>query len=279
MRTWSSPAAGLLLALWLSLAPCLAATPTTGPLPDGGEVIRRFVEHAALLSSNQVAGSYIFYRTNITEEYTRKGTVAEREELLLRVTVAADDKQVELVAIDGRAPTDKERERELKRFSERRAGAGKRERPDRSRPLDAYLTMEILSRYLFTVEGREEVAGRTCLKVSFKPGVIETKSDKLFDRVLDKLKGTFWIDEEDYLLAKADFQLGEKVSLWGGFLGALEQMRLQIERTRDASGLWRDQAVEARFVGRAVTKHIDVRTWDLSSVPQPNESAAAVAAP
>jgi hypothetical protein len=268
----------LLLLVLTSLASAAATAPNGGPLPEAGEVIRKFVERAAGGVTNPAAGKFVIYRTNITEEFDRKGRLEEREELLLRVTFEDGAQEVELLQVDGRAPAEKERERHLKRFGGRRENSTRRDRPDRSRQLDAYLTLEILGRYIFTVESREHVDGRPCLRVLFKPGARATKSDKLFERVLDALTGVFWIDETDYQLAKADIQLGEKVSLWGGVLGGLEQLRLQIDRVRDATGLWRDQSVEARFVGRAVTRHIDVRTRDLSSPPLPEEQEPIVAA-
>ena len=72
--------------------------------------------------------------------------------------------------------------------------------------------------------------------------------------------------------------MSEHVSLWGGVLGGLEHLRLQIQRARDGHGVWRDQVVEARFVGRAVTRHIDVWTLDQSSTPEPLPSDPVVAA-
>ena len=107
------------------------------------------------------------------------------------------------------------------------------------------------------------------MRVEFQPGSTESGSNKLFERVLDRLGGVFWIDESDYALARADLELLEKVSLLGGLLGALEQMRLRIDRTRDQAGQWRDHAIDARFVGRAVARQINVRTRDLSSMPEP----------
>lgn len=255
-----------------------ASESDTGPLPEAGEVIRKFVEQAGLVVTNSSTGILVYYRTNITKEFTRKGKLDETEELLLRVTAEGEFQDVELLQINGRTPTQKERERELKRFGGHREASTRRERPDRSKQLDAYLNMEVLGRYLFTVDGRETVEGWPCFKVSFKPGGREAKSDKLFERVLDRLTGVFWIDANDYQLAKADIQLSEHVSLWGGVLGGLEHLRLQIQRVRDGHGVWRDQAVEARFVGRAVTRHIDVWTLDQSSTPEPVQSEPVVAA-
>jgi len=267
--------------LWLTLpalAPAATAPNDTGPLPEAGDVIRRFVEQAGRAVTNHVDGALVYYRTNITEEFNRRGKLTEREELLLRVTVEGESQDVELLRVNGRMPTDKERERELTRFGRRREASARRERPDRSKQLDAYLNMDVLGRYVFSMDGRELVDGWPCFKVSFKPGGRAAKSDKLFERVLDRLTGVFWIDAKDHQLAKADIQLGEHVSLWGGVLGGLEQLRLQIGRVRDDAGRWRDQAIEARFVGRAVTRHIDVRTQDLSSEPTRLPAAPVVAA-
>lgn len=262
--------------VFLSLALSSTADATESPvistndLPPADEVIRRLLERAADSAKQQPGGAHVFYRTNITEEFNAKGRLTEREELLLRVIVREGEHAVELLEINGRSPTAKQRERELKRFnSPPRESPANRERPDRSRQLEAYFTEELLGRYAFTVTGREDIDGRPCLRVEFQPGGGVAGSNKLFERVLDRLGGVFWIDESDYQLARADLALLEKVSLWGGLLGALEQLHLRIDRTRDQAGQWRDHAIEARFVGRAVARQINVRTRDLSSKPEP----------
>lgn len=259
----------LSLALFARAESPAAAASATNSLPPADEVIRRLIERAAQDAPHQ-RGAHVFYRTNITEEFDSQGGLATREELLLRVTVRNGEHEVELLELNGRPPTAKERMRELKRFNQQpREGPAKRERPDRSRTLEAYFTEELLGRYEFTVAGRETIADRPCLRVEFRPGRAGSGSNKLFDRVLDRLGGVFWIDEIDHQLAGADLELLEKVSLWGGLLGNLEQMHLQIARTRDQEGQWRDHAIEARFVGRAVARQINVRTRDLSSTPEP----------
>lgn len=267
-----------LFGAWLACGLPARAEDAGEPLPPADEIIRKFIERAAAVSTNRYQGAYVFHRTNITEEFGRKGRLTEREELLLRVTVRDDERTVELLAVDGRPATEKDRERELRRFGGKREHATRRERPDRSRPIDAYLTHEVLDRYDFKVAGREEVAGRTCYRVTFVPDGRDSRSDKLFERVLNALTGSFWIDAGDYQLARADIALGEKVSLWGGVLGGLEQMRLQIQRARSEDGVWRDQVVDARFVGRAVARHIDIRTQDFSSKPEPTPPLPLVAA-
>ncbi len=269
MRSWLAIGCLFLALSAPADTPALPAGATTN-LPPAAEVIRRLLERAAHPTNREPSGAQVFYRTNITEEFNAKGRLAQREELLLRVIVRQGEPEVELLEINGQPPTARERERELKRFnSPPREGPATRERPDRSRQLETYFTEELLGRYTFTVTGREDINGIPCLRVEFQPGSTESGSNKLFERVLDRLGGVFWIDESDYALARADLELLEKVSLWGGLLGTLEQMRLRIDRTRDQAGQWRDHAIDARFVGRAVARQINVRTRDLSSMPEP----------
>jgi len=262
----------------LGFLTAVAGSVAAEDLPDAGTVVRALIEQASRFESNRLTGSYVFYRTNITEEFRRDGSVQRREELLLRVTAKDDAKEVELVQLNGREPTSRERERELKRFGRRRNETGGRDRPDRSRELNAFLTPEILNRFVFTVRGREEHEGRPCLVLAFRPGNSGPRSGKVMDRVLDRIGGVLWIDETEHELAKADIQLQEGVSFWGGFLGGLEVLRLQLERTWVPEGRWRDRQVEARFVGRAVTRRIDVRTRDFSSAQEPLRETSVVAA-
>lgn len=251
---------------------------TSLPLPDANTVVRQFVNRAAFAESNRFAGAFTYYRTNITEEFSRKGELTKHEELLLRVTVEKNAQQLELVSINGRQPSASEVEQQLKRFGAHREDPARREKPDRSRQMESFINMEILGRYAFTVQGRELIEGRDCLMLTFKPREGLSDSGKLFERVLNQMGGILWIDEREHELVKADIQLRERISLWGGFLGALERMHLKILRHREPGGRWRDKEVDAQFVGRAVTRHIDVETHDYSSLPQPLTAVPVVAA-
>lgn len=248
------------------------------PLPETGEVIQRFIERSMQSASNRLTGSYAYFRTNITEELSRKGEVTEREEKVYRVVVRDGRRQGDLLSVNGRTPDAKERDQDWERRRRKNESDAKNETPDRSRQVDAFITLDILSRYLFNVEGRDTINGRSCIKVSFKPAPGERDSDRMVDRVLDRIGGVLWIDEMEHELVKADVSLREKVSFWGGLLGALDQLKLVINRQRESDGRWRDQSTHAHFVGRAVAKRINVRTQDLSSAAEPQDQTPVVAA-
>lgn len=268
----------LALSAMATIAATGAETKSNSALPDATTVIQRFVDRAALAESNRLDGAFTFYRTNITEEFSRKGELTKHEELLLRATVTNNAQQLELVSINGRQPSAREVEQQLKRFGAYREEPTARDKPDRSRQMETFINMEILGRYEFTVQGRESIDQRDCLMLTFKPREGLPDSGKLFERVLNQIGGILWIDEHEDELVKADIQLRERISLWAGFLGALDQMHLKIRRHRETDGRWRDKEVDAKFVGRAVTRHIDVETHDYSSTPQPLREVPVVAA-
>ncbi|HAV64532.1 MAG TPA: hypothetical protein DCY13_19460 [Verrucomicrobiales bacterium] len=220
----------------------------------------------------------VHFRTNITEEFGRNGKVASREMKVYRITSGESRRDTELLTIDGRKPTVEELEKDRERLKRKRSRESGEETPDRSRQIDAFITLELLSRYLFEVQGREVINGRPNLIVTFKPGPGERDSDRLVDRVLDRIGGIIWIDEAEYELTRADIRLREKLNIWGGLLAQLEQLHLQILRTREPDGRWRDQLTEARFVGRAVARRINVRTIDLSSPEETLEEKPQIAA-
>lgn len=239
------------------------------PLPETAPVIQRFIERSAISASNELTGAYFFHRTNITDELDRKGRVEKTDLRIYRVTVADGARSKELIQINGREPTERERKEDGERLRRKNEKAQDDETPDRSRQVDAFLTLEILSRYLFEVERREVVNNRRCLVVSFKPAPEERRSGDLIERVLDRIGGTLWIDEEEYELAKAEVRLLERITYWGGIVGVLDRVHIVIDRVRDADGRWRDRQTDARFQGRALTSRIDVWTRDHSSEAQP----------
>lgn len=255
----------ILLTLPVGLGRAAAPAVEPAPLPEAGTLIQLMVERASLVSSNQFKIGAFYYRTNITEELSSHGDVREKTIKVFRIHPAPGDPDPVLIQIDGRKPTEKEIEKEKERLERRRKDADVDDAPDRSRQIEAYVTLEILSRFIFEVKARDIINGRPCWLVTFRPGDHEKSDRKVFDRVLNNIGGVIWIDAEDHELVQADIQLREKVKIWGGLIAHLEQLSLKILRTRLPEGFWRDQKVEALFRGRALVKGVHIRTFDISS--------------
>ena len=88
----------------------VAAEPATNALPAAGDVIRRFIERAAQTALPATPSAWVYFRTNLTEEFNSRDKLSKREELLLKVTDRAGEKEIELLAFNGREPTAREQE-------------------------------------------------------------------------------------------------------------------------------------------------------------------------
>ncbi|NJN06043.1 MAG: hypothetical protein HC814_06295, partial [Rhodobacteraceae bacterium] len=107
------------------------------PLPETSTVIQRFIERSVQSASNRLAGSYAYFRTNLTEEFSRKGEVTRRDEKIYRVVVKDGRRQSDLLSVNGRAPDADERGNDRESQRRKAEGDGRKETPDRSRQVDA----------------------------------------------------------------------------------------------------------------------------------------------
>jgi hypothetical protein len=117
---------------------------------------------------------------------------------------------------------------------------------------DFLLNPDLLNRFQFTLAGREIINGRPALMVNFQPksGVLPEQSIK--DRFINRAAGSIWVDEQDYALVKADLHLTQKVSVFGGLVGAVWKCTYSFERARTDDGLWFVRNVDWHLEGRAV---------------------------
>jgi len=98
------------------------------------------------------------------------------------------------------------------------------------------LNQELLRRYHFTVVQRLTLHGRPTLLLTFRPKDPPSPVHGFQDRLLNRVVGTLWVDEQDSELAKADLCLVKPVSF--GLLGAVDRFTFSFERFRGDDGHW-----------------------------------------
>jgi hypothetical protein len=103
---------------------------------------------------------------------------------------------------------------------------------------DVVLTEALMRRFEFTIRAREWVAGRTALKMDFRPVVRELPAKSLMDRFINRTAGTIWVDETDFTISKAMFWLTERLNLGGGILGSVSAFDCRFERRRVEDKIW-----------------------------------------
>jgi hypothetical protein len=230
----------LFLAVWSeveTLPPIQAADVPGNPFPEVGTVIQGLVERAKDDSQlgRAFEAQYQFTHTKIREERSLKGVVRKRE---AERTVDAPGSTV--------APARGWRGEGAARMT---AGAGETgSKPDKTgrayEKEDILLTEPLMRRFEFTIRARECVAGRTVLKLDFRPAAGEAPGNSLLDRFINHTAGTIWVDEADYTIAKAVFWLTEKLTFGGGILGSVSSFDGRFEQGRTDEGLWYPTNIE-----------------------------------
>jgi hypothetical protein len=194
------------------------------PLPTADALLQRVIEQSQKENGNDQAFKerYHYTRTKSTEYRNGSGDLKKKDEKtkINRPKPAPDP--VILVS-------DKTAD------SGDRAGNSKTNSFDKKELL---MSTNLLNRFSFTVTGREIVDGRPALIVDFKPKSKNLPEPTLKDRFINKAAGRVWVDEAEAVLVKANVYLTEKVTLFGGIVGAVHKFTGSFGRKRTEDGLW-----------------------------------------
>jgi hypothetical protein len=117
---------------------------------------------------------------------------------------------------------------------------------------DFLLNEDLVSRFVFTMVGRELLNGRPAWVVDFVPANKKLPERNLKERFINKAAGRVWIDAADYSLVKADLHLTQQVNVGWGLIGAVWEFHYGFERKRTADGLWFPSEVDWHLEGREV---------------------------
>ncbi len=255
---------GLALLLLFAMEPRMIFA-ADAPLPEADKIMARVIARSDEVARAPSSSQYQYARRHIIEELDGQGEVTERKDKEYEVVLLAGWPYSRLVKVDGKPLSKSESDREATK--ERKAREefinGKKQEKKNSR--DLIVSEELIARYEFKVEKREIIEGRPALVISFKPRAVKLKADSMADEVLNRLAGTLWVDEEEAELIRADLQLGERVNLWGGFLGTLETFKIRFQRKRLDDGVWVNQSAITEIRGRKFLQSMHYQSRDESS--------------
>jgi hypothetical protein len=103
---------------------------------------------------------------------------------------------------------------------------------------DIVIDGELLDRFTFQVEGREQLDGRDVLRVTFRPVSPDLPKHNTLDRFVNRTAGTLWLEESTLILLKAQMRLLEKVSFLGGVAGVVYRLDMTFVRSPTPEGVW-----------------------------------------
>ncbi len=253
-------AAGLLVLAFG--APAGANDLASKPLPDA----RPFLESVrdSLKSDQTLLADYTFLEKHIENKLDGKGAVKASKTEIYEVYPSSRPGRIyrRLVIVNGKPVDPKdlaEADRKQEEKAERRRLRRENETPEqRQRRLEKdqdnlrkerEIVEELFRMDDIEVTGREIVNGRSTILVTFRPRPgfrPQTKGGK----VLQKLAGTAWIDEEDRELVRIDAELLDGLGVGPGGVFRLQKgARAFFERRRVNDEIW--LPAEARFTGAA----------------------------
>ncbi len=232
------------------------------PLPAAEDVIVKLLDRAKSISSDTNRTRYVYLKTLETEELDDSGRVKSKKEQLYEVKLIGGMPHPRLIRVNGRSLGKEEISKENDSQENTRRSITSQKRPGRR---EMVISEDLLSRFQYSVEGRELLLGRDTLIVSFKPKATRLPEKRIADRVINKLCGRVWIDEQDFELARIDLRLTEEVTLWGGVLGSLKELSMVMDRDRLPTGVWFNKKGVFTIQGRKLFSSLRMRARETAS--------------
>jgi hypothetical protein len=200
-----------------------------------------------------------YTRVSVTEELDGDGKVRERNEKTCAVSYRGGISTVSLLEVNGHSPTESDRKKQSENEMNLRQMLGQ-PKPANGGNHENFLTPELAARFDFKLVGQTKLAGRTTYQVSFEPKTPPLPEHRLVDRLLNRISGIFWIDAEEFELARAEIFLDSEVNVMGGIAGTLKKLTYTLERTRVADGVWFSTLSHGDFEGRKLLASTHIKT-------------------
>ncbi|HZQ91640.1 MAG TPA: hypothetical protein VFA60_07615 [Terriglobales bacterium] len=238
-----------------ALAAGVAASAAVAP-PDPKELIRKAAENDEENDRRQRNYTYI----QRVEEHKLDGSGNTRsvETKTYEIMVLYGEPIERLIEKNDKPLPPDEAEKEEKRVNKiaekrKNEGPGDRkkrlEKEEKEREESRAFDKELAEAYIFTLVGQEVVNGRPAwvIKGDPRPGYQPKLKGA---KVLPKIRGQVWIDQQDSQFVKGDLEVIDTIS-WGGFIARVHKgTRFHFEQTRVNDEVWLPQLANV---------HVDAR--------------------
>jgi hypothetical protein len=208
--------------------------------PSGLEIVQKVVRRAAEIEEQNPQAEYTYNQLSVRMKLDSDGTVKERDEKLYEVFYIEGLPFRRLVKRNGQPLSAEEVNLEQQREQNFHLQVPERKRRKAQGPLAERISLneELVSRYSFDLLGREAINGRSTYVLAYRPQRDDLPVRRRLDRLLNKLTGKVWIDEQDNEIVRLEGHLAEKVTLWGGLIATVRKLEGEFEQTRTDEGVW-----------------------------------------
>jgi hypothetical protein len=256
------------------VVPASAGQDPGKPLPDFATLWTAVKPHLMQQYDDaELLKGYTYHRTSFVTQMGKEDAITQSSKFEYEVYYLSSGPFNKLISRNGVPLSATELKKQDDEF-EKTKGKGPHRPPwkggrrgPRSPKEQEELLSDVYNAFEFTVTGREIREGRGTIRVDFKPRLkpqLKTMAAKLF---FTKAQGTAWIDEEDHVLSKIEFELVKDAKLGGGFLVNIHDGSQTIrEWLKINDEVWLPARLESRFKASSfVTKGFNFRSVELFS--------------
>lgn len=223
--------------LFVSLS-CVAESPSDHDVLN--HIMDRIKQNDALTEN------YGYYYQAHFSELDGDGTVVKEEKRQYRIVWVEGAQYFELLKIDDRDLTSKEKAEEAKRKNKFVEAVHKKQPSELKMGWD-----ELFQKYTYTVQPAE---GNAKYVVSFEPKKSGLKERTRMEKVFNHVAGKAWVDA-DFNVMRANLWLSEDVKFGLGILGSLNELELQYSQQKFDGQVWLPTRLRLNYGVRVLVKN------------------------
>jgi hypothetical protein len=247
------------LAAWIVLLAATSLAQSPSSHPPAGEIVRKSLAWVQWHEKQNFHRQWTLDHTNTTRALDDADQVEKTEVREYKIYPLAGEAYYELIRRDGNPLTANDHRKERKRRQDflaevKKTADGKASQDDDG--VYVKFNEELITRYNAEVIGTERRGMRNAYVIRFqpKPGKLPVK--RRIDYALNKLRGKLWIDQREFAVLRAEFDLTEPVSVWAGLLGSVSQLQGAMNLIEIGEGAWHFKDLDLRLKGRVLFKSL-----------------------
>lgn len=263
---------GLLIAAILFPGICLAE-------PEAVASTEQILDKTLLAMSKPRPDGLEFFQKKRIERLDTEGKVEEVRLETFRIGTKDGEYQSDLLLVNGQTATEEDKaetRKQMMRFAQAEENSKDRpgedgEESNRNKEESKWDSQKMLERFEIDLIGIRVWQGRDVFQLEFKPRNPGSGSS-IQDRFLNKIQGRVFIDCEEFEIAKLQLSLDGEIEIWKGLLGKARKLKVNLERTRLAPGVWAEQKMETQMDFRMLLKSTRekslIESYDFKIGPQ-----------
>lgn len=207
---------------------------------DPTEILRKSVDRDAY--NYERLKNYTFLERNEERRYDTNGKLKLQEIETYEILILLGRPYGRLVERDDKPLPEKDATKEQQKMdkeleSRRRESESAKAGQDKERAEQRRFLREVPDAFNLTLKGTETLDGRPVWVIDAEPKPGYRPKAKRAD-LLTKIRGTIWVDQQDYQWVKADVEVIDAISLGWGLLKIAPGGNLHFEQTRVNDEVW-----------------------------------------